>query len=48
MSDVQGTSNPHGKERSGTADWGFVAFIIVISAIAVTLTCAQIYLQNPG
>jgi hypothetical protein len=25
-----------------------VAFIIVISAIAVTLTCAQIYLQNPG
>ena len=35
-------------QRKGTADWGFVAFVIIITAIAVTLTLSQIYLQNPG
>jgi hypothetical protein len=36
------------KEQVGAADWGFVAFVIIITAIAVTLTLSQIYLQNPG
>jgi hypothetical protein len=37
----------HGKEQAEAPDWGFVAFVIVIFAIAVTLTLTQIYLQNP-
>jgi len=44
MSDLQGTSKPQHKEK---ADWGFVAFLIVIFVIAVALTLTQIYLQNP-
>ena len=47
MSDLQGTSNPQREEQLGAADWGFVAFVIIITAIAVTLTFTQIYLQNP-
>ena len=47
MSDLRGTSNPQRKEQLGAADWGFVAFVIIITAIAVTLTFTQIYLQNP-
>jgi hypothetical protein len=31
----------------GSADLAFVAFIIIITAIAVMLTLTQIYLQNP-
>jgi hypothetical protein len=38
---------PERKEQVGTADLAFVAFVIIIVAIAVGLTCAQIYMQNP-
>lgn len=27
------------------ADWGFAAFIVVILAVAVALTCVAIYMQ---
>ena len=37
----------HGKEQAEAPDWGFVAFVIIIFATAVTLTLTQIYLQNP-
>ena len=47
MSNLQGTSNPQRKEQVGAADWGFIAFVIIIFAIAVGLTCVQIYMQNP-
>jgi hypothetical protein len=39
-------SNQQRKEKVGTADLAFVAFIIIITAIAVMLTLTQIYLQN--
>jgi hypothetical protein len=45
--DLQGTSSQQHKEQAGPADWGFVAFVIIITAIALTLTLIQIYLQNP-
>ena len=41
------TANQQRKEQVNTADLAFVAFIIIITAIAVLLTCAQIYMQNP-
>ena len=44
MSDLQ-ASNPQSKDRA--ANWGFAAFVLVITAIAVTLPLTQIYLQNP-
>ena len=47
MSDLQGTSSPQRKEKVGPADLAFVAFIVIITAIAVMLTLTQIYLQNP-
>jgi hypothetical protein len=47
MSDLQGTSIPQRKEQVGAADWWFVVWVIIIMAIAVTLTLTQIYLQNP-
>jgi hypothetical protein len=47
MSNLQGTSNPQRKEQVGAADWGFIAFVIIIFAIAVGLTCVQIHMQNP-
>ena len=47
MSDLQARGSPQSKEKVGPADWGFVAFVIIITAIAVTLTFTQIYLQNP-
>jgi hypothetical protein len=47
MSDLQQTNNPQRKEPLGIADYGFVAFIIIITANAVLLTLIQIYLQNP-
>ena len=47
MSNLQGTSNPQSKEQVVAADWWFVVFVIIITAIAVTLTLTQIYLQNP-
>ena len=39
--------NRQRNEQVGAADWGFVAFVIIITAIA-NLTLSQIYLQNPG
>jgi hypothetical protein len=36
------------EEQIEMADWGFVAFVIIITYIAVTLPLAQIYLQNPN
>jgi hypothetical protein len=47
MSDLQGTNSPQRKEQVGAADWGFVVWVIIITAIALTLTLTQIYLQNP-
>jgi hypothetical protein len=47
MADLHGTSNPQPKERVNAADLAFVAYIILITAIAVMLTLTQIYLQNP-
>lgn len=36
------------EEQIEMADWGFVAFVIIIIYIAVTLPLTQIYLQNPN
>ena len=47
MSYFQPRTGAQGKEQAGAADWGFVAFIIIITAIAVALVWTQIYLQNP-
>jgi hypothetical protein len=41
------TDNSQHKEEVGFADFAFVAFLVVITAIAATLTLLQIYLQNP-
>jgi hypothetical protein len=46
MSDLQARTGQR-KEQLGRADLAFVAFVIIIVAIAVGLTCAQIYMQNP-
>ena len=49
MSDLQTRTSPQRKEKEqvGTADLAFVAFVIIILAIAVGITCVQIYMQNP-
>ena len=47
MSDLQARGSPQRKEKVGPADLAFVAFIVIITAIAVMLTLTQIYLQNP-
>jgi hypothetical protein len=47
MSDLQARTDPQRKEQVGMADLAFVAFVIIILAIAVGLTCVQIYMQNP-
>jgi hypothetical protein len=36
------------REQVGPADWWFVVWVIIITAIAVTLTLGKIYFQNPG
>jgi hypothetical protein len=36
------------KEQIGPADWWFVVFVILITAIAVGLTLTKIYLQSPA
>ena len=41
------TDNSQHKEQVGFADLAFVAFLVVITAIAATLTLLQIYMQNP-
>ena len=35
------------EEQIGMADWGFVAFVIIITYIAVMIPLTLIYLQNP-
>ena len=35
MSDLQTRTSPQRKEQVGTADLGFVAFVIIITAIAI-------------
>ncbi len=47
MSDLQARGGPP-KEKAGPTDLAFVAFVVIITAIAVILTLAKIYLQNPG
>ena len=47
MTNSPETSNPPRKEQIGSADLAFVAFVIIITAIAVLLTLTQIYIQNP-
>jgi hypothetical protein len=41
------TNNSQHKEQVGIADVAFVAFLILITVIAATLTLLQIYMQNP-
>jgi hypothetical protein len=33
-------------DRKDTPDWGFLAFVVTITAIAVAAALIQIYLQN--
>jgi hypothetical protein len=33
--------------RKDAPDWGFLAFVITITALAVAAALIQIYLQNP-
>jgi hypothetical protein len=47
MSDLQGTNKPQRKEQVGAADLAFVAYVVIITVLAVMLTLTQIYLQNP-
>ena len=42
------TSKAQRKEPAGTADFAFVAYVVIILAIAVMLTLTKIYLQGPG
>jgi hypothetical protein len=44
MIDLHETSNP---QPVGAADLAFVAYVVIITAIAVMVTLIQIYLQNP-
>jgi hypothetical protein len=46
MSNLQ-TRTGHRKEQFGRADLAFVVWVTIIAAIAVGLTCVQIYMQNP-
>jgi hypothetical protein len=47
MADLPATKSSDRSEQINTADLAFVAFVIIIAAIAVVLTGAQIYMQNP-
>jgi len=47
MSDLQAKISPQHQEQVRMADWAFVAYVIIILAIPIVLTCAQIYMQNP-
>jgi hypothetical protein len=47
MANLQETANLQGKERVNAADFAFVVFVVIITAIPVLLTLTQIYLQNP-
>ena len=48
MADLQARGSPQSKEKVGPADLAFVAFIVIITAIAVMLTLGKIYFQNLG
>ena len=47
MANLQETANLQGKEQVNAADFAFVGFVVIITAIPVLLTLTQIYLQNP-
>jgi hypothetical protein len=47
MADLHRTIIPPHKEQIDARDWAFVAFVIIITAIAATATLIQIYMQNP-
>jgi hypothetical protein len=47
MADLHKAANLQSKERVNAADFAFVAFVVIITAIPVLLTLTQIYLQNP-
>jgi hypothetical protein len=47
MADLHETSNRQRKVPVGAADLAFVAYVVIITAIAVMVTLIQIYLQNP-
>jgi hypothetical protein len=42
------TADSHRKEQVNTTDLAFVAFVVIITAIAVLLTLGRIYLQSPS
>jgi hypothetical protein len=47
MADLHKTIIPPHKEQIDARDGAFVAFVIIITAIAATATLIQIYMQNP-
>jgi hypothetical protein len=47
MANLQEMADLQRKEQVNTADWAFVAFVVIITAIPVLLTLSLIYLQNP-
>jgi hypothetical protein len=47
MADLHKTIIPQRKEQIDARDWAFVAFIIIIIAIAAMTTLIQIYMQSP-
>jgi len=47
MADLHKTPIPPRKEQTDAPDWAFVAFLILITAIAAIVTLIQIYMQNP-
>jgi hypothetical protein len=47
MTNLHESGNPQRKDQVGAADWAFVAYVVIITAIAVMLTLTQIYMQNP-
>ncbi len=47
MSEALAKTGRQNKQQVGTADLAFVAYVLILAAIAIVLTCAQIYMQNP-
>jgi hypothetical protein len=43
-----GAGWPATQRKAGPAELPFVAFVVIITVIAVMLTLTKIYLQNPG
>jgi hypothetical protein len=48
MSDLQARGSPQNKEKVGPADLAFVAFVIIILAIALGLTLLKFTCKIPG